>query len=263
MIIIKIGGGKEINLRGIAGDLASLEEPFLIVHGAHAMRDELGEALGMPKKVLTSVAGYTSVLSDEKAINLIMMAYAGLRNKRIVEWCQRCGMNAIGLTGIDGRVVQGRRNRGIRVQEGEKVRIVRDFSAKAKQVNGVLLHLLLERGYVPVLTIPILDEQGFAMNSENDDVLAVLQETLQARAIIQLIEAPGFLENKDDEKTVVGKITKEELAQREAQAVGRMKRKLHALGKLFAAGKTKVIIADGRTEHPVQDALADKGTVIA
>ena len=85
MIIIKIGGGAGINLQGIVGDLAQLREKFIIVHGANALRDKLAEDLGRPKKVVTSVSGYSSVYSDENLIDQMMMAYAGARNKRIVD----------------------------------------------------------------------------------------------------------------------------------------------------------------------------------
>ena len=91
MIIVKIGGGSQINIAGIIEDLAAIDEPYIIVHGANALRDKLAEDLGQPKQVLTSVKGYTSVYSDEKLLDVMMMAYAGLRNKRIVEQCQQHG----------------------------------------------------------------------------------------------------------------------------------------------------------------------------
>ena len=89
MRIIKVGGGASINLEGVVKDLAELAEPAVVVHGANALRDELAAKLGTPKQVVTSVSGYSSVLSDEAAIDAILMSYAGLRNKRLVELCQR------------------------------------------------------------------------------------------------------------------------------------------------------------------------------
>ena len=192
----------------------------------------------------------------------MMMAYAGLRNKRIVELCHRHGINAVGLSGLDGKLVQGRRNKGIRVYQGKKLKIVRDFSGKPQTVNAPLLQLLLDNGYVPVLTVPIIDEQNAAINTENDDVVRVLQQALQADLVINLIGAPGFLENKDDETTLIKTIAASELEAREQQVEGRMKRKMLAVRKLFEHGASKVIIGDGRSEHPVADALAGKGTVI-
>ena len=262
MIIVKIGGGKEINIQGIIEDLAGLGEQYVIVHGANALRDKLAEDLGQPKQVLTSVKGYTSVYSDEKLLDVMMMAYAGLRNKRIVEQCHQHGINAVGLTGLDGKMVQGRRNKGIRVYQGKKLKIVRDFSGKPQSVNAPLLHLLLENGYVPVLTVPIIDEQNAAINTENDDVVRVLQQALQADTVVNLIEAPGFLEDRDDSASLIKSIPARDLEAREQQVEGRMKRKMLAVRKLFEHGASKVIIADGRSEHPVRDALAGKGTVI-
>ncbi len=262
MLLIKIGGGASINLEGIAADLAETEPPFVIIHGANALRDALGRRLGVEKRVLTSVSGYTSVHTDSDALDLILMAYAGLANKRIVELLQQRGVNAVGLTGLDGALVRGRRNRGIRIREGGKTLIRRDLSGKPAGVNGDLLRLLLNAGFTPVLTIPVLDERGFAINSENDDILAALHEEMRADQVIQLIEAPGFLEDQDDPASVVVRMGRSEVEQREAQVSGRMKRKMLALRRLLEAAATRVVIADGRVEHPVRDALRGRGTVI-
>jgi acetylglutamate/LysW-gamma-L-alpha-aminoadipate kinase len=262
MLIIKIGGGAGINLKGIMTDLAEITEPYIIIHGANAVRDQLAEELNQPKKVITSVSGYSSVFSDETALDIMMMAYAGLKNKRIVELCQQNGINAVGLSGLDGKLIQGERNKGIRVKEGGKLKIVRDFSGKPRSINASLLRLLLNNGYTPVLSVPIIDENNTAINTENDDIVTVLQETIQADKIIQLIEAPGFLDKKDDPDSLILKISQSELPQREAQVEGRMKRKMLALRKLFETGAHRVIISDGRVEHPIKDALAGKGTVI-
>ena len=81
------------------------------------------------------------------------------KNKRIVELCRRHGINAIGLSGIDGGLIRGRRNKGIRVKENGKLKIIRDFSGKPKEVNKKLLSLLLENDYVPVVCVPIVDEK--------------------------------------------------------------------------------------------------------
>ena len=262
MLIIKVGGGESINLRGIAADLAQLQEQVIVVHGANALRDRLASALGRPKTVLTSVSGYSSVYSDDTALELLMMAYAGLRNKRFVELCQQHGINAVGLTGLDGRSIQGRRNRGIRVRENGRLRIVRDLSGKPQRVNAGLLRMLLEHGYTPVLTVPIVDENGYAINSENDDVVAVLQAEFQAGMVLQLIEAPGLLRDRNDPNTLIPRLPREALGRQEQHVSGRMKRKILALRRLFEHGVQTVVISDGRVEHPIRDALNGKGTVI-
>ena len=109
-----------------------------------------------------------------------------------------------------------------------------------------------------------LTRQGYAINSENDDIVSSpSRDALQGRSkLVQLIEAPGFLEDKNDEHSMLTTLSVTELADREAAVEGRMKRKMLALRRLFEAGAAEVIIADGRTEHPVLDALAGKGTTI-
>lgn len=269
MYLIKIGGGKGINLKGIIADLATLNEKMIIVHGANATRDELAEKIGFKKKVVTSLSGYDSVLSDETTIDLMMMAYAGLKNKRIVELCHQHGINAVGLSGLDGKAIQGKRNSGIKVREGGKTLLLRDFSGKPKSVNKDLLNLLLENGYTPVLSVPIIDENNFAINSENDDIISLLQSEFKAEKVISLIEEPGFLLDKNDPGSLVSNLSKQDLELMEQKVDGRMKRKILALKKLFSeglpsgeSGDTAVILCDGRTEHPIIDALNGKGTII-
>lgn len=263
MKIIKIGGGKDINLPGIISDLARMNEQFIIVHGANAIRDEIAEKMDKPNKILKSLSGYSSVYSDDDAIDIIMMAYAGLQNKRIVELCQQKGINAVGLTGLDGRTVQGVRNPGIRIEEGKKIKIIRDNSGKPKSVNKDFLNLLLSNGYFPVIAIPIIDENGKAINTENDEIVRVLHESLESEMIIQLIEALGFLDDPDNPASLVNTMTVNEIEKREEQVEGRMKRKMLALKKLFESRKVKVIISDGRVENPIENALAGKGTTIS
>ena len=136
------------------------------------------------------------------------------------------------------------------------------LSGKPRAVNGTLLRLLLDNGYVPVLTIPIADESGFAVNSENDDIVACLQSELRSDTVIQFIEAPGFLADPDDENSLVRHLSRSELAEREQQASGRMKRKLLALTRLLDAGCARIVIADGRTESPLSEALGGAGTQV-
>ena len=262
MIIIKIGGGEAINLPEVIQDLAALNQPYLVVHGANALRDHIVKKMGFTKNVVTSLSGYSSVFSDDNAIDAILMAYSGLRNKRLVELFQRHGVNAVGLTGLDGRLVQGVRNKGIRVMENGKKMLKRDCSGKPKSINTSLINLLMGNGYVPVLTIPICDENGHAINSENDDTVVQLQIALGADTTIQLIEAAGLMEDIGNPDSLIRKVSRSELNTHEQLAQGRMKRKLHALNRIARAGNARIIVCDGRIERPITAALAGGGTWI-
>jgi len=85
----------------------------------------------------------------------------------------------------------------------------------------------------------------------------------EPECIFQFIEAPGFMDDPSDENSLVPTLSGDELAAREQQVEGRMKRKMLALCKLFDQGGTKVIISDGRTEHPLLDAINGHGTTIS
>ena len=100
------------------------------------------------------------------------------------------------------------------------------------------------------------------INSENDDIVYRLQQALDAQTVLQLIEAPGFMKDLDDPDSLERTLTRAELAERERSVTGRMKRKLHALKRLATGTVREIIIADGRTNNPVADALAGGGTWI-
>lgn len=263
-LIVKVGGGAGIDLEAVARDLASLPGDAIIVHGANAARAALASALGRDVRVLTSVSGYSSVQSDDEAIELLMLAYSGLQNKKLVEHLQKAGRNAVGLTGLDGRLITGRRNTGIRVRENGRTLLVRDRSGKAASVNTALLSLLLENGYTPVVTMPIADETGAAINSENDDVVAIMADAMGATTVVQLIEAGGLMRDPADDASLVAQIRLSALREWEASAEGRFRRKLRALCRLADSPvQRRVIVADGRVARPISAALEGAGTTIA
>jgi len=262
MMIVKIGGGATINLPGIVQDLVGRSEPMIIVHGANALRDEIGNKIGQTVRTITALSGVESVYSDDALIDLMFMSYSGLRNKRLVELCQRHGINALGLTGLDGRLIEGERNGAVRIREGGKTLIVRDNSGKPRRVNVSLMQLLLENGYTPVITVPICDAEGRAINTDNDDIIALLHRELHATTVLQFIEAPGLLQDKNDPASLISHLSSSELSAWEARVEGRMRRKIIGIRTLFEAGASKVIIADGRRDRPLTDALAGHGSVI-
>ena len=262
MMIVKIGGGAAIDLEAIASDLAGLEPPFVIIHGANALRDRLARRLGSPVKVVTSLSGYDSVFTDEDAMDALIMAYAGLRNKNLVALLRRKGVNALGLCGVDGGLISGRRNAGIRTRQNGKKLLLRDLSGKPEKVNLALLQMLVRAGYTPVLSVPILDERGVPISTENDEIVALLQRELRAEKVVQLIEAPGLLADPARPDSLISRLAPAELGSWETRVAGRMKRKILALRRLYETGDPAVYIGDGRIAAPISAALAGKGTVI-
>lgn len=262
-IIIKVGGGAGINKEGIIKDLAGRRQQYVIVLGANAVRNDLAMRLNCPVQTIRSESGYESVLSDESALEMIMMTYAGLARNRFVECCQKNGVNAIGLSGLDGGLVRGRRNRAIRARVNGKLVVKRDLSGKPAEINAHLLTHLLRSGYTPVLSIPIADENGRAINADNDNIVAAIHREIGSKRIYQFIEAPGLLADVNDPDSLIKTLNHPELKAQQAVAKGRMKRKLLALSQLFELGPADIVIADGRVETPYLDAEAGKGTIIS
>ncbi len=249
VIIIKIGGGESINIEAIAEDLTTIDDHVIIVHGANFYRDQLLEKLGIQKEIFTSISGFSSVNSTQEIIDSMLMSYSGLRNKRIVEIFQQKGINAIGLSGIDGGLIRGTRNKGIKIIENGKKKLKRDLSGKAKFINSKLLKLLLNEGYIPIITMPILDENNVAINSENDDVVGILAKELNPTKIYMLIEEKGFIDKDTSKK--IDKIASREMDELIQKSDYRIQRKLNAIKRIINDGETSIIISDGRIQNPL------------
>ncbi|MBI2074213.1 MAG: [LysW]-aminoadipate kinase [Candidatus Levybacteria bacterium] len=266
MIIIKIGGGKNINLDNISQDLATLikQEEIIVVHGASATRDEIAEKLGVPTKTITSPSGITSVYTDKNAIDVFLMVYCGLINKKIVVNMQKHGVNAVGLSGLDGKLWQAKRKEAVYAVEDNKTKLIRDnFTGRVESINADLIKLLVKNNYVPVICPPAISYENEAVNTDNDFAVAVMAGGLKADKIVSLFEAPGLLKDLNDQKSVISSISKAELENYLKYAKGRMKKKILGAQKALELGVKKIYWGDGRIEHPVLQALDGKGTVIS
>ncbi|MCF6253421.1 MAG: hypothetical protein L3J38_01585 [Thiomicrorhabdus sp.] len=148
MLLIKIGGGLETNYQTISQDIANIShhsnEQIIFVHGANVARDQLANDLSSPTKRIVSPSGMTSVHTDERAIEILTMVYAGLINKRWVSHFIKHNIQAVGLSGIDGQLLVGQRKKVLISQVGEKKVLIRDtYTGRVNQVNTDLLNILL------------------------------------------------------------------------------------------------------------------------
>lgn len=266
MRVIKIGGGREIRHEAIFGDLAPRwrdGEKLVVVHGANYEMGVVSEKLGKPPKMITSVSGYESRYTDGETIEIFKMVYCGKVNKALVELCQRLGIDAVGLSGVDGALLRGERKKALRVVEGGKRRILRDdYSGRILEVNARLLRLLLDGGYLPLVCPPALSEEAEAINVDGDRAAARIAAALSAESLILLSNVPGLLRDKDDETTLIPEIPRARMEEFEPFAEGRMKKKTMAAAEAIDAGVPEVIFADARLDHPIQAALEGRGTRI-
>ncbi|MBI4066855.1 [LysW]-aminoadipate kinase [Candidatus Gottesmanbacteria bacterium] len=264
MILIKIGGGKNINWEYIAQDIKDLKEQVIIVHGANAWMTEISQKLGLTERTIISPSGQTSRYTDNKTMDLITMVYSGLINKKIVATLQKFGLNAIGLAGVDGKLWLGKRKDVILSQEGTKIKTIRDsLTGNVISVNKKLIALLLGAGYIPVLTIPAITEKGEMINVDNDRAVALMVKDLNIKTVIMLFEAPGLLKDKDDEKLVIKTIKFDQLDKYIKNSEGRMRKKLLGMKEAFTHGLPKAYFGDGRIKSPITAALKGGGTIIS
>jgi acetylglutamate/LysW-gamma-L-alpha-aminoadipate kinase len=267
MIVIKIGGAEGIDHEAVTDDVAALAErgeSLVVVHGGSALINQLSEQLGHPPQFVTSPSGYTSRRTDRRTLEIFEMACCGPVNKGLVEGLQRRGVNALGLSGLDGRLWQGPRKDAIRIiDERGKQRVLRDdYTGRVERVNADLLRMLLESGYLPVLGPPALSYEGEAINVDGDRAAAATAAALGAETLVILSNVPGLLAAYPVESTLIAHIPVERIDDFITLAEDRMKKKVLGAQEALEGGVRRVIFADGRVEKPVQRALAGAGTTV-
>lgn len=266
MIVLKIGGSEGINYDFIADDVADLVkegQPLVVVHGGSALTNQVAGQLGHPPQFVTSMSGFTSRRTDRRTLEIFEMVYCGQVNKGLVERLQRRDVNAVGLSGLDGRLWEGPRKDAIKVIENGRRRVIRDdYTGKVEKVNIALLRLLLEAGLLPVLTPPAASYEGEAINVDGDRAAAATAAAMQAEALIILSNVPGLLARFPDEASLIRRIPAANIDQFMGAAEDRMKKKVLGAQEALAQGIGRVVFADGRVEQPVRRALAGEGTVI-
>ena len=267
MIVVKVGGGAGIAYDTLCNDLAALTragQRFVLVHGGSHETNTLAERLGHPPRFVTSPSGYTSRYTDRVTLELFLMATAGKVNKLIVERLQHVGVNAIGLSGLDGRILQGQRKAVIRIIEDGKQKILRDdWTGTVEQVNTDLLRLLLDAGLFPVIAPIAISNIGEALNVDGDRAAAAIAAALGADTLVLLTNVPGLLRVFPDESTLVRHIPRADVEAYLPLAQGRMKKKILGASEALNQGVGRVILGDARVSEPVSRALAGEGTVIA
>lgn len=267
MIVVKVGGSDGIAYDAVCDDVAELVEmgqPLVLVHGGSSLTNEVATALGHPPQFVTSPSGYTSRLTDRRTLEIFAMVYCGQMNKALVEKLQARGVNAVGLSGLDGGLWRGPRKKAIRAVENGKKRIIRDsYTGKVTVVNVPLLQQLLDAGYLPVLTPPAISDEGEAINVDGDRASGATAVALQAEALLLLSNVPGVMAHFPDESSVVSTIGFDEIdAAMEAYAEGRMRIKLLGAKEALEGEVRRVVIGSAMGERPIFRALDGEGTVL-
>lgn len=234
-----------------------------MVHGGSEEATSLGEALDYPPRFITSPSGHSSRYSDRRTMEIFSMAVNGKINTLLVETLQSLGVDALGLSGMDGRLLLAERKKAIISVEAGKRKVIRDdYSGKIQRVNSKLLLDLLAGGYTPVVAPLAISTEGEALNVDADRAAAMVAGALQADTLVLLTAVPGLLRSYPDESSLVRSLPRAELDEAQEYAQGRMKKKVLAAGEALQGGVGTVVIADGRIADPISSALAGNGTLI-
>lgn len=198
--VIKIGGKLIENvdvLASLCDHLASLDEAFVLVHGGGVMGSHLAEKLGVEVKMHEGRR-----ITDAATLDIAVMAYAGLANKRVVAALQARGVNACGLSGCDMAVVKSHRRPVKDIDWG----LVGDVDT----VDADVLALLLDNGAIPVISPITFSPEGELLNTNADSVASAVAMGLARKYDVELVftlDKAGVLLDVDDESSLIPTIT--------------------------------------------------------
>lgn len=208
--VIKIGGKLIENgevLSALCDNLSALSEPFVLVHGGGVMGSHLAEQLGVEVKMHEGRR-----ITDAATLDIAVMAYAGLANKRVVAALQARGVNACGLSGCDMAVVRSVRREVKNIDWG--------FVGDVDKANGEVLAMLIEQGITPVVSPITCSKEGELLNTNADSVASAVAVGLSDFADVELVftlDKAGVLMDVDDPQSLIPTITPKLYAELKAE----------------------------------------------
>jgi len=265
MIVIKIGGSSEINYNYIAEDLVNFKkEKIIIVLGANYLRNKLAEKLNIEVKTIESESGIKSVYTTQEIIDLIIMTYSGLAQKRFICLLNKLGINAIGLTGIDGNLVLANK-KIITSKINGKIKLITDnYTGKIISLNKDLINLILDHGYVLVLTQPVTSVDREILNTDNDQLVYVIAKEIKPSKIIYLINKDGILEDVSNDQALIKNLTINKIAEilNNKNIDYGIQKKLLYIKNIIEETGIEIFISNGTIKNPITNALNFRGTYV-
>ena len=218
----------------------------VLVHGGGP---EISETMGRLGKKPAFVDGLR--VTDRETVDIVQMVLAGKINKTLVNLLEMHGGQAMGISGMDGRLIEAR-------IKDERL----GFVGEITHVNIQPVTDLLEKGYIPVISTLGCDRQGNAYNINGDTAAARVAGALEAERLILLSDIPGLLRDKDDPATLIPalSIAEANALRQEGVISGGMIPKVECCVDAIRQGVKNVIIMDGRVPHSIlMEILTDEG----
>ncbi|GAA0571464.1 [LysW]-aminoadipate kinase [Paractinoplanes ferrugineus] len=264
--VVKIGGNAAVDAEGICDDVAQLVEEgrrVVIVHGGSAEIERLADQMGVPQTKHVAPDGVTSRRTDEKTMEVVTLALAGSVKPKLIRALARRGIRAMGMTGMDGHLIQARRKKAQRaVVDGRTVLVRDNLAGTIEHVETGILHLAMAQGIVPVISPPAMTLDGEALNVDADRAAAAVAAAVGADELVLLTGADGVQAVPDDPSSVLSEVEVEPEGPPPRWARGGMALKLVAAREALTGGVRRVIVANGRGSKPVREALDGSGTQV-
>ena len=209
--VIKIGGGileNEASREMFLRQFAAVEGPKVLVHGGGRLATTMAERLGVETHMIDGRR-----VTDKETLNIVTMVYGGLVNKQVVAQLQTMGVNAIGMTGVDGGWMRS-------VKRPIKNGIDYGYVGDVTEVHGEHLRMLLDNGLTPVIAPITYSEEGLLLNTNADTVASETAVSLAPEVQLTFcFEKAGVLSNPDDESSLIPRITPESYTQLKADGI--------------------------------------------
>jgi len=262
LIVLKLGGrllSQDVSLKELFDDLAQISKNHRVVvcHGGGPQIDDILAKLGKEPVVLESASGVKSRITDKETLIVAEMVMAGKINKEIVSNLLKCGVNAVGISGLDGNTIQSKKKDKLIIIDPEsgKKRIIRgDNSGKVEKVDSRLLKLLLDNKYTPVVAPITASEEMDPLNTDGDRLAVHVASALIADKLILFTDVEGVI--KDGK--LISKIGREEIKDIFKYVKGGMKKKIYAAREALELGIQEVIVSSGLMKNPITDAIEGK-----
>ena len=258
-IVIKYGGSvmeKDILKKAVFRDialLASVGVRPIIVHGGGP---EINNWL-IKLKIKPKFEGGLRV-TDEKTMEIVEMVLMGRVNKQIVRGINETGATSIGLSGLDGNLIQARKLKSS----------THGFVGDISKINSSILDPLIDKGYIPVISSIGSTKKGISLNINADYVAGEIAAAINAEKLILLTDTPGILKDINEENSLLRKINLKQARKylKENIIADGMKPKTECCIRAIAQGVKATHIIDGRIEHALLlEIFTDtgKGTMIS
>ncbi len=252
IVVIKYGGNAMINEQlkeQVMEDIALLwliGVKVVLVHGGGPEISDLMDKLGKKPEFVGGLR-----VTDKETIDIVQMVLAGKVNKTLVNLLEMKGGKAMGISGMDGRLIEAK-------IKDERL----GYVGKITGVNIDPVLDLLEKGYIPVISTLGCDKEGNAYNINGDTAAAYIAGALGAERLFMMTDVAGLLRDKDDPSTLISEITIDEAEElgREGIISGGMIPKIDCCIEAIHRGVRNVIIMDGRVPHSIlMELLTDEG----